>query len=96
MAAYLENYDKGLLKVGTETVVGRREGNHTFPDDKSMSTKHFKMVTKDDKYFIEDLGSKNGTKLNGQQINANRQYLVVEGATIEAGDQIFKFINVKK
>ncbi len=97
MSAYLESITKGLLRLNSdETSFGRKEGDYTFPDDKLMSTVHFRVIFKGDKYFVEDLSSKNGTKLNGGKIDYDREYLLVPGGIIEAGDQTFKLVTTKK
>ena len=92
MAIYLEHKEKGLLKIEKTTFVGRREGNFQFPEDKAMSTLHFKLIVKNSKIYLVDLQSKNKTFLNQESIDPQVEYLAVIGSTIRAGDQEFKLV----
>ena len=51
------------------TYVGRAEDNDIQIKDRSISRKHVKIIEKNCKFFIEDLGSENGTWINGKPIN---------------------------
>lgn len=46
-----------------ETVLGRSQGSYTFPEDFFLSSRHARVYFRDGKYFLEDLGSTNGTFL---------------------------------
>ncbi|MDR5659728.1 FHA domain-containing protein [Serpentinicella sp. ANB-PHB4] len=50
-----------------KTSIGRGKENNIFLNDKFVSTKHA-LITYDEDYFLEDLGSVNGTYLNGEKI----------------------------
>ena len=54
-----------------ETVIGRRKEANLIIDASSVSGRHC-MVRKDgSKYFVRDLGSTNGTRLNGRDVNVD-------------------------
>lgn len=48
--------------------MGRKKENDIQIMDKFMSSQHAKITMDEDEYFLEDLGSVNGTYLNGTQI----------------------------
>jgi Sec-independent protein translocase protein TatA len=63
---------------------GRKAGNDYVINDTYVSGQHFKIFFKDGFYFIEDLNSSNGTKVNGRKItNAklNHNDIVEVGST---------------
>jgi len=51
------------------TTVGRWEDNDIVVDDRWVSRYHARIRREDDHYVIEDLGSKNGTFVNGRRIS---------------------------
>jgi hypothetical protein len=50
------------------TTIGRWQDNDVVVDDRWVSRNHARIRHEDDKYLVEDLGSKNGTFVNGQRI----------------------------
>jgi pSer/pThr/pTyr-binding forkhead associated (FHA) protein len=40
------------------------------PDDEFVSTVHARLFRRGDDLLVEDLGSRNGTFVNGEQVNA--------------------------
>ena len=48
-----------------------------------VSRKHAVMTLKDGYLYLEDLGSTNGTRINGFQLTANQQYRLRDGDEIE-------------
>jgi len=79
--------DKGRsFEVDEETVfVGRAPDNEIPVKDKSVSRKHLKIVKRDEKYYVTDLGSKNGTFVDGKRVTSGNEYQVREGMPIAAG-----------
>ncbi|HEY8094395.1 MAG TPA: FHA domain-containing protein [Acidimicrobiales bacterium] len=56
---------------GPELTIGRAIGCHiSLPDDTFASTLHARVFTRDGAVYVEDLGSTNGTYLNGMQLAA--------------------------
>lgn len=54
--------------VQDETFIGRQNQNHIPIDDVSISSRHCSVVREDRKYALVDLGSTNGTRLNGAPV----------------------------
>ena len=54
-----------------EVVIGRRKESQIMLDNASVSGRHC-MIRKDgNRYFVRDLGSTNGTRLNGRDVNVD-------------------------
>lgn len=62
------------------TSIGRWEDNDIVIDDRWISRTHARIRREHDQYVLEDLGSKNGTMVNGQRI--------AEPVTLSDGDEI--------
>jgi hypothetical protein len=57
---------------GERTTIGRSPDCEIFLDDVTVSRKHAVLTQRDDGFFIEDLGSLNGTFLNRHRIESGR------------------------
>jgi hypothetical protein len=67
--------------LGTEVTVGRAGGcGVLLPDDSFVSQLHARLFRRDGSLFVEDLGSTNGTLLNGRKVTA--------AVTVRKGDKI--------
>jgi pSer/pThr/pTyr-binding forkhead associated (FHA) protein len=79
--------DKGRsFEVDEETIfIGRAPDNEIHVKDKSVSRKHLKIVKRGEKYYVTDLGSKNGTFVDGMRVSGGKEYEVKEGMPIAAG-----------
>lgn len=82
---------KGVeLPVDREITFGRSAGcTVSVPDDSFMSSLHARVFMREGDTFVEDLGSTNGTFLNGNRLNAEMQLhrgdrLQVGGTKLEA------------
>ena len=53
---------------GAAIVIGRGDDCHVIIDDRQASRHHARITQTQDGYVLEDLGSKNGTFLNGQSL----------------------------
>lgn len=70
------------IRPGTN-VVGR-EGDVMIPDAK-VSRRHAQVTSEDGGIFLEDLGSTNGTLLNGNRVDAGARLPVQAGDTVSFG-----------
>jgi pSer/pThr/pTyr-binding forkhead associated (FHA) protein len=67
--------------TGPELTIGRASGCHVaLPDDTFASTVHARVFARDGAVYVEDLGSTNGTFLNGMRL--------VSPALLRPGDQL--------
>jgi diguanylate cyclase (GGDEF)-like protein len=70
---------------GESFTVGRHPDNSACIDDQGMSRHHAHIVKKGRKYWIEDLGSSNGTYINGRRVtNAE----LSNGDTLQFGPRV--------
>ena len=67
---------------GSSIVVGRGLDSDIVLNDSSVSRKHFRLERGEDSFHLVDLGSGNGSIVNGARVQEIR---LTEGATIEAG-----------
>jgi pSer/pThr/pTyr-binding forkhead associated (FHA) protein len=78
-----------LLRPGQDFCVGRTEfADLACPDDNRMSREHFRLNADDVGCLITDLGSRNGTLVNGQPLNG--AVLLKDGDWITAGNSTFR------
>ncbi len=77
--------------VISEPVVtfGRAPGNHIQVPSRFVSSKHFMIYFKDGEYYIKDLGSSNGTVVNGRKISEKK---LQRNDAIQIGDLKILFI----
>ena len=68
-----------FVPQGDRTTIGRSPDCEIFLDDVTVSRKHAVLTQRDGGFFIEDLGSLNGTYVNRKRI---------ESARLESGDEV--------
>ncbi len=67
-----------------EISIGRRDGNTIRLTERNVSRRHARLTRNNGHVFIEDLGSYNGVKINGDRVQGRAE--VKEGDLIEIGD----------
>ena len=76
----------GRLLAGEGVIIGRSPRNSTYLiDDRTLSREHVRLFGDSDTLYLEDLGSTNGTKLNGSQLHRGTPVAVGGGDVIEFG-----------
>lgn len=96
---YLEIVDSQRqvdLPLNAETLLGREDAAHgIFPDldlsmdgglEKGVSRRHAKIVYQGGEFYIEDVGSANGTFLNDRRLTPYLPYPLKAGDTIQLGE----------
>lgn len=71
---------------GEALTIGREAGNAIVINDAEVSRKHTQFVLQGGKYVVTDLGSTNGTFVNGQRLTG--QHVLQPGEVISLGEQI--------
>ncbi len=79
-----------IFKLGDATVIGREEPTvqidfDGYEDGKYVSHRHAQIMKQDDKYYIEDLGSTNATRVNGVKLAANQAQPLKDGDKVRFG-----------
>lgn len=69
-----------------EVVLGRDVGNEIVINDAEISRRHTRLLMQDENYIVEDLGSTNGTFINGKKISGPT--VLEAGQTIRLGENI--------
>ena len=72
----------------TITTLGRSAGNTIVVNDDFASARHALIVQEDGHWWLEDQQSRNGTRLNGA--NVNKRALLVDGDIIRIGNLSFQ------
>lgn len=72
------------LKDGL-TYVGRSEDNDIQIEDKTVSRRHLKVIQRENRFFITDLKSENGTFIGGDLVTSGLEVEIEEGATLTIG-----------
>ncbi|MCU0519874.1 MAG: FHA domain-containing protein [Anaerolineae bacterium] len=71
------------------TAIGRGRDNHVTIDDPFASSNHAIVAWRDNTWWIEDLGSHNGTYLNDDRVTKPRP--LVSGDRIGIGETVLRF-----
>ncbi|MGG7079013.1 FHA domain-containing protein [Clostridium sardiniense] len=93
----IEIGDNTALKVGSVipirdvTTIGRRGNNTVVLSDQYVSGNHAKIMVKNNALILEDLGSTNGTFLNGEKISGRVKLFTKDQIAI--GTAVFKVLS---
>ena len=68
-----------------DNIVGRYIGAELYLDDHKISRRHAQITVSDKTVIIQDLGSTNGTQLNGQPLSPRRPFVLKEEHVVTFG-----------
>jgi pSer/pThr/pTyr-binding forkhead associated (FHA) protein len=81
-------YDGRVFEIAMgETSVGRATDNALVLDDPSLSRKHARILRSEESVEVEDLGSSNGTFVNGRKVGRG---MVITGGALRFGELHFR------
>ena len=75
--------------VGRGATLGRSDGADIRIDDPFASSAHARVFERDDYMYVEDMGSTNGTYLNGRQVRTPERLKVAD--LIRIGDSEYRY-----
>jgi hypothetical protein len=75
--------------VGSGATLGRSDGADIHVDDPFASSAHARIFPRGDYMYLEDMGSTNGTYLNGRQVRTPERLKVAD--TIRIGDTEYRY-----
>jgi hypothetical protein len=83
-------HDPGTsFDVGDGATMGRSDGADIHVDDPFASSAHARIFQRGDYMYLEDMGSTNGTYLNGRQVRAAERLKVAD--TVRIGDTEYRY-----
>jgi pSer/pThr/pTyr-binding forkhead associated (FHA) protein len=68
---------------GNQFIIGRATGCNLRPQSDAISRQHCAFIVKEDRLYVKDLGSRNGTHLNGQKLAKAAE--VTDGDRVQVG-----------
>ncbi len=87
-----DGFAENIAITKSSFIIGKlKEQVDCLLDVKTISRLHAEISYIDDIYYIKDLNSKNGTYINGERIESNRQYQLNNGDLITFADQSMSF-----
>ncbi len=90
---YAPNFDQlspAYVFVSSELTVGRDVSNLICVPEQAVSRQHARFYLRDDRWMLQDLGSRNGTMVDGTYIT---DIELEPNHEIRVGDAIFKFLD---
>jgi hypothetical protein len=78
-----------IALTGGELSIGRGQENTVVLEDALVSRRHARIVLVDGSYWLEDLESRNGSRVNDEDV---ARHQLVGGETIAIGDTMFAFV----
>lgn len=78
-----------LLRAGAPVVVGRGHGVDLALDEPDASRRHVQIVRKAEQVWVRDLGSKNGSLLQGRRLPPDRDVPWRAGEELRIGQDVF-------
>jgi len=84
MAIFLKVKDQ-IYKAPDRIIVGRGAPFNVFLDDRTICRAHILIINKNNKIYVKDLASKNGTMVKGKKIKPNKFFQLNLNDPIELG-----------
>lgn len=69
--------------------IGRSKESDVRIDDRYASGLHARVFSRENRFFVEDMSSTNGTLLNGATLVGEAE--LIDGDTVQIGDTVFRF-----
>lgn len=86
-----KNRQEFLLQAGENLIGSGKDADIVLSDNTAISRKHAKLFVSNGDYYIEDLGSTNGTCVNGEVLAPHVPCLIRDMAHIKISNETFTF-----
>ncbi|MDO8527964.1 MAG: sigma 54-interacting transcriptional regulator [Deltaproteobacteria bacterium] len=83
------NKNKKIALNKNTTSIGKRDNNDLILADKTVSRNHLEIEYTSDSFLLKDMGSTNGTYLNGSKV---KEAYLAPGDTIKIGSTLLEFV----
>ncbi len=83
--------DISITLQNAKYTLGRGEANNITILDGGMSKSHARIIRAENKFYVEDLNSTNGTYIDGLKLPPNQKYELRRGCQITFGNSIVIF-----
>lgn len=80
-----------VLHTGESVIGSGKDADIMLTDNSAISRKHARLFVSNGEYFIEDLGSTNGTRVNGEVLIPHAPCLIRDMAHIKISNETFTF-----
>lgn len=87
--------EESISLVGQEFIFGRSPNSSVYLNDPGFSRSHFKLFLQNNSVWIADLGSSNGTFLNGERLESEREVALDDIVRIMNSSIEIKIIDFK-
>ena len=87
----LRSSDGNIHAISASGSIIGRKGDLSFPGDGFMSREHAKVSVTSNGLSLQDLGSQNGTFVNGNKVN--QQQKINAGDKVKCGSTVFTVLN---
>ena len=85
--------ERQLFRIDQERItIGRDHANYVVLDGRTVSRKHFEILSEGSQFFVRDLKSNNGTNLNEKPLEPNEKALLRNGDQIQVEDFELQFL----
>jgi hypothetical protein len=81
-----------VLGLQSPATIGAHGENEIVLNDKLVSRRHARLRRDGTRWLIEDLGSTNGTFVDGQLCTPHKEHPLPAGATLEIGDVVLELL----
>ncbi|HET6371356.1 MAG TPA: type VI secretion system-associated FHA domain protein TagH [Nitrospiria bacterium] len=90
--AFEQLYDREVIRIG------RQESNEVMLHDRRrlVSGRHAEIRQKNGQFVLVDVGSKNGTQLNGERLTKGKEYPLAQEDKIGIGDFVIQFFPIEQ
>lgn len=81
-----------ILDLAPETTLGAAPDNQLILGDRFVSGHHARLRWDGSQWWIEDLGSRNGTLVDGRPLTPYRPETLWAGASLQVGDMVLQLL----